>query len=357
MGGALILGGEGGTPTGPGGDGYMTIRAGAEVSSNTGYIAYAPGSDSGVTVEGPDSKWTINELLSVGTNGIGYLHITGGGKVNVTNGDANVGGAFGATGAGSVLVDGAASMWTLSGADPSGLYVGDDGPGTLTVTNGGVVSVAAVNGIQIGSQGIVTGNGTLDARVYNSGTVSPGKTIGTLTIINSPYQQGASGTLEIELASASSYDRLIFPDAGAFLEGGMLEVTLVDGYLPSPGDRFDLMDWNQFGGITGTFSTLNLPTLPGTLVWNTSQLYTSGVLSVAVPGLSGDYNQNGIVDAADYVVWRNGLGSIYTQDGYNIWRENFGRSVVSGAAAAPEPPAMFIWLMAMNGIRLRRYAT
>ena len=75
-------------------------------------------------------------------------------------------------------------------ADPSGMYVGDDGPGSLTVTNGGVVSVAGVNGIQIGSQGTVTGNATLNARVYNHGTVAPGPTIGTLTIINSPYTQG-----------------------------------------------------------------------------------------------------------------------------------------------------------------------
>ena len=81
-----------------------------------------------------------------------------------------------------------------------------------------------------------------------------------------------------------------------------------------------------------------MPDLPGTLDWDTSQLYTSGVLSVAVPGLSGDYNQNGTVDAADYVVWRNGLGTIYTQDDYTMWRANFGRSFASGAAGAPQAP-------------------
>jgi hypothetical protein len=30
--------------------------------------------------------------------------------------------------------------------------------------------------------------------------------------------------------------------------------------------------------------------------WNTSQLYNSGVLNVAI---AGDYNLNGVVDAAD----------------------------------------------------------
>ena len=213
-------------------------------------------------------------------------------------------------------------MLTLPSADPSGLYVGDDGPGVLSVTNGGTVSVTSFNGIQIGDQGTVMGDGTLDAWVYNHGIVAPGTSVGTLTIVNSPYRQGPTGTLEIELASATSYDKLNFPGGGAFLEGGTLDVTLLDGYSPSFGTSFDLMDWHQFGSITGAFATLNLPDLPGTLDWDTSQLYSAGVLRViSTGGLAGDYNQNGIVDAADYSVWRKNDGS---QEGYDTWRANFG---------------------------------
>ena len=40
----------------------------------------------------------------------------------------------------------------------------------------------------------------------------------------------------------------------------------------------------------------------------------------------GDYNQNGNVDAADYVVWRNGVGTTYTQGDYDVWRAHFGRT-------------------------------
>jgi hypothetical protein len=77
--------------------------------------------------------------------------------------------------------------------------------------------------------------------------------------------------------------------------------------------------------------------------------------------LTGDYNRNGVVDAADYVVWRNTLGQTATgllADGngngvvdagdYNVWRANFGRSVggvgVGSAAlgAVPEPAS---WVM------------
>ena len=52
-------------------------------------------------------------------------------------------------------------------------------------------------------------------------------------------------------------------------------------------------------------------------------------------GLAGDYNLNGIVDAADFVVWRKGLGTTYTPDDYNVWRDHFGQTA---AAAAVQPP-------------------
>ena len=67
--------------------------------------------------------------------------------------------------------------------------------------------------------------------------------------------------------------------------------------------------------------------------------------------LPGDYNNDGTVDAADYVVWRNGLGTTYTQSDYNVWRAHFGQTAGSGAAllsaqplstAVPEPGAISI---------------
>jgi hypothetical protein len=75
------------------------------------------------------------------------------------------------------------------------------------------------------------------------------------------------------------------------------------------------------------------------LAWNTSQLYTTGVLSVAAaPGLTGDYNNDGAVDAADYVYWRKTGGP---PADYNSWRTNFGNTAGNGSAAhsesVPEP--------------------
>jgi hypothetical protein len=78
------------------------------------------------------------------------------------------------------------------------------------------------------------------------------------------------------------------------------------------------------------------------------------------PGpLVGDFNNNNVVDAADYLVWRKEAGITYGPSEYLAWRSNFGRSAANGTAAAmptggevsvvPEPPtfAMLLILVAM----------
>lgn len=78
----------------------------------------------------------------------------------------------------------------------------------------------------------------------------------------------------------------------------------------------------------------------------------------AVPILKGDFNGDGTVDAADYTVWRDGLGSHYTQEDYDDWKANFGRS--SSAAPAgqgvPEPTTMLLGCMAVIASSLHRRA-
>jgi hypothetical protein len=68
-------------------------------------------------------------------------------------------------------------------------------------------------------------------------------------------------------------------------------------------------------------------------LWNTSQLYINGALTVTI---AGDFNGDGSVDAADYIVWRQGLDTTYTLDDYNVWRAHFGQTVGSGKALAAE---------------------
>jgi hypothetical protein len=88
--------------------------------------------------------------------------------------------------------------------------------------------------------------------------------------------------------------------------------------------------------------------------------------------IPGDFNLNGTVDAADYTVWRNYLGTSFADadanfDGqvtaadFGIWKSNFGISLVSGGFAAiaiesvPEPTtATLLSLGLVGGLGLTR---
>jgi PEP-CTERM motif len=75
--------------------------------------------------------------------------------------------------------------------------------------------------------------------------------------------------------------------------------------------------------------------------------------------LAGDYNGDGSVDAADYVVWRK--TQINGPQGYADWRANFGRTTGSGSAleaagAVPEPTSVVLLLVGLASLygRCRR---
>jgi hypothetical protein len=62
----------------------------------------------------------------------------------------------------------------------------------------------------------------------------------------------------------------------------------------------------------------------------------------------GDFNQDGTVNAADYVTWRKmGFGA------YSDWRENFGQSSFGSGegASAPEPRAVALACIAVAFFR------
>jgi T5SS/PEP-CTERM-associated repeat protein len=202
--------------------------------------------------------------------------------------------------------------------------------------------------------GYVKGVGTFDDVTF-TGTHSPGLSTATLNTGNVSYTNSA--TLDIELAG-SGFDQIKSNNTIAI--DGTLKVDLLSGFTPLVGQRFDIL--TAVGGISGTFDTQLLPQLGNGLAFRV--LYSPNAVSLhVISALPGDYNLNGAVDAADYVVWRNSLGETGTDlaaDGngnsqvdagdYEVWRANFGQTAAASTLASnsiPEPRALTMFLVGL----------
>ncbi len=75
--------------------------------------------------------------------------------------------------------------------------------------------------------------------------------------------------------------------------------------------------------------------------------------ATAVPGLPGDFNSDGVVDAADYTVWRDNIGGEFTPANYQVWASNYGRSASTGTTV-PEPSAGMLLIIASARCLSRR---
>ena len=105
-------------------------------------------------------------------------------------------------------------------------------------------------------------------------------------------------------------------------------------------------------------TTTGLATVGPNLMGSSSPFYA--IAPFPLPVL-GDYNHNGVVDAADYTIWRSSLGQMgpglaadgdgdnsVTQSDYNIWKANFGQHAGVGAgvgAAVPEPASLALLVL------------
>jgi hypothetical protein len=105
--------------------------------------------------------------------------------------------------------------------------------------------------------------------------------------------------------------------------------------------------------------------LPATVFFDNLRL-----VNLTAP-LTGDFNHDGRVDAADYTLWRHSLGSttnlsadaningVVDNADYNLWRANFGRTAGGGAgvganATVPEPASLLLLLSAVAALGLRQ---
>ena len=358
--------------------GSVVTGVGSSATNSSGIIALDAAGVGSVTIDGAGSNWTQDGGMSVGFHGNGTLSVTNSGVLSSQDGFI---GRF-AGSSGNVTIDDHGA-WNTSrsfyiGGDAttaggtavlhmkghSFLFVGDTlqvwsggtidvddsfDPGTVLIGTSGFPSVVSPGGIYAADGGNISGNGTLPkAILYSGATISPGPSTATLHIGTVSLASGS--VVKIEITSASSFDKLVTDEANL---GGDIQISLLDGYVPAIGASFDILDWNT---IFGSFATLSLPSLPEGRTWDTSQLYASGLISVASAGVAGDYNGNGTVDAADYTVWRDHLGQsvtlpgdatpgMVTQADYDIWKSNFGNHAGSGSGSSttvPEPTSFTI---------------
>ena len=82
-------------------------------------------------------------------------------------------------------------------------------------------------------------------------------------------------------------------------------------------------------------------------------------LVLQATGVPGDFNHDGNVDASRLRRLAQSLGTTYTQDDYNMWRSNFGKSDASGLGASantgvPEPGTGLMLLMGALAMIVRR---
>jgi hypothetical protein len=176
-------------------------------------------------------------------------------------------------------------------------------------------------------------------------------------VVDQHLAMNATGTLRLVFDADPWNSTISFAPGISVTRGGTLELTFASdvNLAGQVGRTIDLFDWTGVNP-TGVF------TISSPYTWNLSKLYTTGEVTLtAVPGvIPGDFNNNGVVDAADYVVWRKTDG---TQPGYNAWRTHFGQPAGGGSnaaatgsasAAVPEPTTLVPLMFIMAGLFLRQ---
>jgi Aspartyl protease len=218
--------------------------------------------------------------------------------------------------------------------------------------------VEMLSGTLSGTGTIETGSGPIPGQVENrGGTVAPGVAsmnngIGELEIYGR-FSNGPNGTVNMQLGGdlPGQYDQIVVD--GSMTLAGTLNVSLVNSFVPSVNDTFVLFDITasnfEFGGA---FSVENLP---AGYQWDLEYTENQVLLTVLSAGLAGDFNEDGVVDGADYVMWRKQNGPALD---YTDWVENFGSPQSGGGGGGlggvPEPSAAVLMLLAICGCALSR---
>jgi T5SS/PEP-CTERM-associated repeat protein len=290
-----------GSYTGDGGS-YNNLRVEKGGRFRTPAYYSVAGQDNGsrfnkISVTGTNSIWTAS-YLTIGSSGSdNLLEITNGGEVDV--GSSLVIGRNSTASRNCVAVNGEDSRLIIQRA----IYLGctydrdtetDDSGGpdnTLSVQNAGW---ALCNGaiynhcesfIQIGTKAKLTA----------------GKT----------YSQSDNSSLEIICATAATNSGKLSVVGDINLAGSLI-IRPAPAF--SPGTNYTVQLIETQGQIKGQFDTLNLPSLPPQNMWDTSALYTDGILRLVGPPLPP-----GTVLTDSVSIEANGCQRFCTKDNRELW--------------------------------------
>lgn len=229
-------------------------------------------SGTGITFSGTisevDSTALTGDVLSITKVDNGVATLTGAntytGTTNVIGGTLLVNNSTGSgTGAGSVIVDGGTTLggtgFIAPAANNSISLNGTFAPGSLGGSSGEDISLA-VSG---------TGNITFNAS-------------SSFEIFSRVAGANPASANDLALISAGDWANVIFGGTSVL---NVIDTTGLSSTAWADGDSWKLFDWTGVGGTppTNGFASLNLPTLSSGLMWDTSNLYTTGFIVVAVP--------------------------------------------------------------------------
>jgi fibronectin-binding autotransporter adhesin len=274
-----------------GGTGSLAISNGGQVTDGYGTLGTLIGSSGSATVTGPGSTW-INSGLYVGYDGSGALTVSDGGEVS----SASVQLAYDSTGGGTVNLDSGGVLETgqiVNGGGVGGAALNIDG-GTLRAT----ANTSFLNGFSAGQITLQSGGGTIDNNGYNVTISSPIGGTGGLTAI------GAGTTT---LTAANTYTGNTAIDAGTLSVSGTgaaidnPNAYVFTGY--SPGDQATLLISNG-GQVTDNSTTLgNAANSSGTVT----------VSGVNANGTASTWNNSLNLDVGEL-----GSGTLNIEDGGQV---------------------------------------
>lgn len=274
-----VINNAGGVIRGGGSVAALQTGGGNDIVVNVGAII----SDAGQAIdlgEGNDSLTILGDQASIvgdatGGPGTDSLFVNGsftfnhsftsfenarfqGGTV-VLNGTSTFDNGF-SLGAGSLVFNGSVTVPSPAGIAISGASLVVNGQ--LTVPTAFGISLPSgsliVNGqlltpaLLVGRNALLGGNGFISGSVVNAGTVSPGNSIGKLTI-GGNYTQTSSGTLLIEIAGNGRSDVLVV--RGTARLGGTLQIAALNRKVAF-GDQYTFL---RAGRIEGRFNRIEMP--------------------------------------------------------------------------------------------------